>query len=352
MTGVENVETAVGEDDPFLVRARIVDRQQQLLQPQHAALGALFALNGTAQLGCADGRSAQLADHDARGQIGQRYRMRQLFAGSDRRSQGRNHCIASAGHIEHFAGTRRQVQRLLIRTQQGHAMLATGHQQRAEIELLHQLRTLGDQLCLIDTMADDGFEFAEVRCDQAGTAIDREILALGVGQHRNAALAGGLDQRLMVFQCALAVIRQDQHLDAIQQAVDLCAQGQRVGPERFFEIDAQQLLVATHDTQFDDGRLIGDALKARQHASSLEAVGQTLGSFVIPRHTDQRSRCAQRSDVQGHVGSATRTVLDLIDLDHRHWRFRGNTRGTTMPISVEHDIAHHQDRGLIKARHG
>ncbi len=349
---MENVEAAVGENDPFLVRACVIDRQQQLLQAQYTALGALFTLNGPAQFRGTDGRGTQLADHNARRQVGQSHRMRQLFAGSNRCRQGRDHRITSTGHIEHFAGTGRQMQRLLIRTQQGHAMFATGHQQRAEIELLHQLRTLGDQLRLIDAMTDDGLEFAEVRRDQAGTAIDREVLALGVGQHRNAALAGGLNQRLMVFQCALAVIRQDQHLDAIQQAVDLCAQGQRVSPERFFEIDTQQLLVATHDTQFDDGRLIGDALKARQHTSSLEAVGQTLGSFVIPRHTDQRSRCAQRSDVQGHVGSATRTVLDLIDLDHRYWRFRGNTRGTTMPVSVEHDIAHHQDRGLIKARHG
>ena len=45
-------------------------------------------------------------------------------------------------------------------------------------------------------------------------------------------------------------------------------------------------------------------------------------------------------------------ILDLIDLDHRDWRFRRNTRSTAMPVAVEHDIADHQYRGLIETRHG
>ncbi|RMP03935.1 hypothetical protein ALQ30_05662 [Pseudomonas syringae pv. persicae] len=239
MTGVKNVEAAIGEDDFFLVRARIIDRQQQLLQPQHAAFGTFFALNGAAQFRGADGCSTQLADHNACCQISQRHRMRQFLARSNRCRESGNYRVTGAGHIEHFASTGRQVQRLLIRTQQGHAVLTAGHQQSAQVKLLHQLRTFGDQLCLVFTMPDDGFEFTEVRRNQAGTAIDREILALGISQHRYTALAGGLNQRLMVFQRTLAVIGQDQHLDAIQQAVDLCTQCQRVSVERFFEVDTQ-----------------------------------------------------------------------------------------------------------------
>src|SRR5690606_31074449 len=45
VTGVQDVEAAVGEDDFFFMRTRIVDCQQQLIQAQHAAFGTLFALN-------------------------------------------------------------------------------------------------------------------------------------------------------------------------------------------------------------------------------------------------------------------------------------------------------------------
>ncbi|MNC30421.1 hypothetical protein D3C75_787040 [compost metagenome] len=156
----------------------------------------------------------------------------------------------------------------------------------------------------------------------------------------------------MVFQCALAVVGQDQHLDALEQAVDLRTQRQRVGGERFFEIDAQQLLVTAHDPQLDDGRLVRDALEHRAHACSLQAVGQAVGGLVLAGDANQRSRRAQGGDVQGNVGRAAGAILDLIDLDHRHWRFRRDTRSTAMPVAVEHDIADHQYRGLIETRHG
>ncbi|MNJ81841.1 hypothetical protein D3C77_808600 [compost metagenome] len=57
-------------------------------------------------------------------------------------------------------------------------------------------------------MPDDRLELAEVRRDQRRATIDLEILALGIGQHRNPAAARRLDQRLMIPQRALAVVRQ------------------------------------------------------------------------------------------------------------------------------------------------
>ncbi len=217
---------------------------------------------------------------------------------------------------------------------------------------MKQLQALGDQLGLIGATADDGLELAEVGSDQAGATVYGKVLALGVGQHRNALGPRRLDQALVVFQCALAVVGKDQHLDALEQAVDLRTQRQRVGGERFLEIDAQQLLVTAHDPQLDDGRLVRDALEHRAHACSLQAVGQAVGGLVLAGNANQRSRCAQGGDVQGNVGRAAGAILDLIDLDHRDWRFRRDTRSTAMPVAVEHDIADHQYRGLIETRHG
>ena len=81
------------------------------------------------------------------------------------------------------------MQRRLIGTQQGHAVLAAGDQQSLKVERRHQLSALAHQLGLIGTMSDDRLELARVRRNQRSAAVDFKILALGVGEDRNAATA-------------------------------------------------------------------------------------------------------------------------------------------------------------------
>mgnify|MGYP000917354802 CR=1 FL=1 len=95
-------------------------------------------------------------------------------------------------------------------------MLAAGHQQRAQLQLGEQREALGHQLGLVGAAADHRLELGEIRRDQAGAAVDGEVPALGVGQHRQVAGAGGLDQRLMVLQRPLAVVGEDHHLDPVE----------------------------------------------------------------------------------------------------------------------------------------
>ncbi|MNE16374.1 hypothetical protein D3C80_1093160 [compost metagenome] len=287
MTGMENVEAAIGEHNLLVVRTGIVDSQQQLIEAQHPALRALFALDGPAQFGCADSSGTKLADHDASCQVGQAHGMGQLFTGGDSSGQRRNYRIAGTGDVKHFAGTGWQVQGRMVRAQQGHAVLATRNQQGTQLKLIHQLGTLGHQLSLIGAAPNDGFKLAEVRGDQAGTTVDREILALGIGQHRNPFGPRRLDQALMVLQCTLAVIRQHQDLDPVEQGFDFSTQRQWIGGERFFEIDTQQLLMTAHDPQFDNGRLVRDALEDRAYTRRLQAVGQAVSGFVLAGNTNQ-----------------------------------------------------------------
>jgi len=203
-------------------------------------------------------------------------------------------------------------------------MFATGHQQGAELEIVHQFRALAHQLVLIGAAAHDGFELAEVRRDQTRTTVDREILALGISQHRNATGTSCLDQHLMILQRAFAIVRQYQHLDAFEQFVDLHRQRHGVGGERFFEVDTQQLLVTAHDPQLDDGRLVRNTLEQRPHTRALEAIDQAVGGFIVARHANQRGRCAEGGNVQRNVGGTARAVLDVLDLDYRYRCLRGN----------------------------
>jgi hypothetical protein len=57
---------------------------------------------------------------------------------------------------------------------------------------------------------------------------------------------------------------------------------------------------------------------------ALEAVGQAVGGFVVAGHADQGRRRAERGNVQGDVGGATGTILDMLDPDHRHRCLGGN----------------------------
>ncbi|MNN10377.1 hypothetical protein D3C81_1232990 [compost metagenome] len=240
----------------------------------------------------------------------------------------------------------------LARTQQGHAVLATGDQQSAQLQFAHQLLTLGNQFGLVLAAADDGFELGQVRRNQAGAAVDGEVLALGIGQYRNAALASGLDQRLVVLQRAFAVVGQHQHADLIQQRLDIGGQGDGVSREGFLEVHPQQLLVAAHDTQLDDGRLPGDALETGLHADGVQPVAQAVGGFIGSGHTNQEGRRAQCGKVQRDVGGTARTILMLLDPHHRYRRFRRDTRGRAVPVAIEHYIADYQHGGLIETGHG
>ena len=156
----------------------------------------------------------------------------------------------------------------------------------------------------------------------------------------------------MILQCALAVVREHQHLDPGEQCLDIARQSGGVGIERLLEIHAQQLLVTAHDAQLDDGRLVVEALEVGFHAGATEAVAQTFGGFVFTGYTNQQGARTERRDIQRHVGSAAWAVLDLVDTHHGHRGFRGNPRGAAMPVAIEHHIAHHQYGGLVIAGHG
>jgi hypothetical protein len=132
---------------------------------------------------------------------------------------------------------------------------------------------------------------------------------------------GRLDQRLMVLQRAFAVVGQHQHLDAFEQS-STCAPAPGVGGERFFEIDTQQLLVTAHDPQLDDGRLVRDALeqRARRPLRLLARLSAASSSPVTPTSEAGAPSAAMfKATLAAPPGG-----LDLLDLDHRHRRLRGN----------------------------
>ena len=68
--------------------------------------------------------------------------------------------------------------------------------------------------------------------------------------------------------------------------------------------------------------------------------------IVFTHHRKQAGLGAQARDVQGHVGAAAQAVFDARDAHHRYRGFGADAIDLTVPIAVEHDIAHHQHATL------
>src|SRR5690606_6060431 len=74
--------------------------------------------------------------------------------------------------------------------------------------------------------------------------------------------------------------------------------------------------------------------------------------IVVAGNAQQVDTGAESGDVQCHVTGTTGTVFNILNFDHRHRRFRRNTRGGTLPVTVEHNVAKDQDAGIVKIRQG
>ena len=133
----------------------------------------------------ADDGGADLADDDAGGRVGEPRRSSEARAGGERRAQHRDDRVAGARHVIDFArfggergGSRRSLD-------QQHALLAAGDEHRPEVVWRDEHpRRLDDLFVSLPTgRLGRGGEFAAVRLDHAGAAIDAVVVALGIDDH-------------------------------------------------------------------------------------------------------------------------------------------------------------------------
>ncbi len=146
MTGVQNVETAVGHHHLLATQAGGLHGNLELGFGHDAKAGFLLGVERICQLHRADGGGPQLADHDAGGGVGQGTGLVQALAGGQRGGQGGDDGITGTGHVIHLVGLGRQVQLGLTFADQGHTVFGTGDQQGLQLEALDQLQPLGNQL--------------------------------------------------------------------------------------------------------------------------------------------------------------------------------------------------------------
>ena len=77
-----------------------------------------------------------------------------------------------------------------------------------------------------------------------------------------------------------------------------------------------------------------------------------IGRFILTGQAKQNGMGAQSGGVEGHVGGATRALLNVLNLDHGHRCLGRYPAGGAMPIAVQHDIANDQNAGFSKLGQG
>ena len=209
-------------------------------------------------------RRAELAHHDARGGVGDPHGLLERPAGGVREGQGGDHRVPRAGDVEHLPRFRRHARMAALRPHQHHAALGAGAEQRRQSGRAHRGAGGGHHLGFrAGRQTRRAREFAGVGGEAVGAAVEAEIVALRVGENRDARLArrpdGARDHRRR--QRALGVVRQDQRLAAGHPAPHRLHQRRGfpcVGRPRLLLVQPRDLLVAG-----DDPHLAGAAARRR-----------------------------------------------------------------------------------------
>ncbi len=205
--------------------------------------------------------------------------------------------------------------------------------------------------CFVAAGTGDGFELGQIGRQQGRAPIAVELAALGVDQHRLAGGAGQLDAAPRPRASAFLIVGQHHDVGFRQMGGEALLQRARFeAGEAVLEIQPQQLLVAAQHPQLGDRRLAGLPDQLAVGAQSLQLGFQHRRRFIGAGHAQHPDLTAEGGDVDRHVGRAAGAFLYLLDLDHRHGRFRRNPRAGTVPVAVQHHIAGDQHPGLFERR--
>ena len=115
-----------------------------------------------------------------------------------------------------------------------------------------------------------------------------------------------------------------------------------------FEIGAQQLLPAAHDTELEGGGGVGADDEVFADAGCVELVLEGVARGIVAYASEQCAHGAQACDIEGHVGGAAGVVLGVFDVDYGDGGFRGDAAGGAVPVAVEHDVADDQNVHVLK----
>ena len=319
MTGVQNIEAAVGECD--LPAGLAVGRQlrQELFERAQLARGTSLCFQQI-QVDSFDRNrlDAEAFDFKPGGRVGHLDRGRPVGAVGPRCGQHRQHHVTGARHIVDAPPFRAQplcglLVAVRLTMQKKSAVLIEGdHDRLGQFQTVQQtagghLQRVGDIFTAHRVQAGGGARFGAVRRDAGGAAISLVIVDRSrIDQHRNLTVAGRADQLLTHdrAQHAFVVIFDADNVDAVQQPLgglhELSCHGlrRRVGP---FVIGAEHFLGMTLLGQADERLLdrrrpaVTGEQSARVSSKLIDRLAKLTAPVVIAEQSDADHLTSKRA---------------------------------------------------------
>ena len=207
-----------------------------------------------------------------------------------------------------------------MRRHERHSAFTAGYQHGAELQIDGKAPSLGLDGGVAVGLADDGAKLGEIRRNQGGAPVLREIEPLRIDEHRAAGPPRLLYHDRRAGQGALRVVGEHDDVAGRQQRLVRGAQefGTLIG-RRVFEIEPHQLLVTRHHAQLFSGAQAALSHQRGIHARALEQPLQLPSGFIVTDESEHRDVGAECRHVGGDVASAPDAGLVALHADD-HYR--------------------------------
>ncbi len=215
------------------------------------------------------------------------------------------------------------MQRRFARLQQRHPLLGSRDQQCGKVEISNHFHAAFNQFIFAFALARHRFKLRQVRRQQRCATVAFKIGSFRIDKHRHPSLTRQSNHLLHACQRAFGVVGEHQSTDRTQRLVNTLVQRLRIHTfKTFFEIQANQLLIAGKHAQFGDRRMGRHGYEIAFYVYIRQRFAQRTRRVVNTGQAHQARIRSQRGNVHRHVCCATGTFFDGIHFYHRNRRFR------------------------------
>ena len=342
VASVEDVETAVGEDDARALPPGEPDGLGKLATIGRGWGDWHVVPKSRVEFGQRHGGGTCLGAYQGAGDVGQACTVRPGPPSRRANPEGGRHGVAGTRRVVDLDAERGQVLDATVGLEQRQPAAAPGQGDGVDAARPSQCRTQLPELRVARPTTDGLAELAKVRLEQVGSPVFGETLELGIDDRADALRRG--EDALRTIDCPLVIVLDDQGVLAGHMTCDALGDfdGGGLGQRRL-EVHPRDLLAHAHHPFLEGGSPTVDGYQVGLDAGGVEQIGYRGSVRVVTDGSDQGAAGTQRDHVQGDVGSAAQAVLRAIDLHDRHRRFRGNALRSAEEIAIEHDVPDDED---------
>lgn len=75
-----------------------------------------------------------------------------------------------------------------------------------------------------------------------------------------------------------------------------------------------------------------------------------MPGLILTTMAKEPDGAAESSGIESNIAGAPRPLLDFINTNHRNWGLWGYSRGSAMPIAIQHEITSDEYGNVRKIR--